>query len=136
VAAFVVPDLVAGNLSAPDTQPDYIGRDKQAIVYLFGPDPVDDRLGAVLGARTSGANRNRMEYGYVPSLGVFGFSRPAPESSLEFVLPGPPMISFANCSFAPFLTMFQAPTFADPPELRNRFPESLINGRSGMIEQR
>ncbi len=122
VATFVVPDLVAGMLSAPDPQPAYVGPDKQAILDLAGPDPVDTRLQNVLGARASGANLDRMEYGYVPSLGVFGFSKPASEQSLGFFLPGPRMIAFANCRFTPGLAQFQTPVFADPPELRGRFP--------------
>ncbi len=122
VATFVVPDLVAGMLSPPDPQPPYFGPDKQAILDLAGPDPVDTRLQDVLGARASGANLDRMEYGYVPSLGVFGFSKPVPEQSLGFFLPGPRMIAFADCRFTPGLAQFQTPTFADPPELRGRFP--------------
>lgn len=125
VATFVVPDLAPGMRSAPDPQPAYFGPDKQAILDLAGPDPVDTRLRDVLGARASGANLDRMEYGYVPSLGVFGFAKPAPEQSLDFLLPGPGMIAFASCRFSPGLAQFQTPSFADPPELRGRFPHAV-----------
>ncbi len=122
-AAFVVPDLVADSFTAPDPQPRWFGNDEQATLELAGPDPVDSRLVGVLGARASGANLVRMQYGYVPSLDVFGFSKPVPDPILDFFLPGPRMIAFANCTFMPGTGSYTTPmAFADPPELRGRFP--------------
>ncbi|HWO17699.1 MAG TPA: hypothetical protein VNO30_02950 [Kofleriaceae bacterium] len=119
VAVFGVPDLVAGQLTAPSPQPTYFSADKQ-VRLTFAGSPVGARLQALLGDRAAPADLLRMEYGYAPSLGISGFTRPAPTPVLDFFLPGPPMIAFANCTFAP-MQLFQTESFADSPELTERF---------------
>ena len=121
VAAFLVPDLVAGTLSVPAAQPTYFGADKQIRLVLSGPPAIDFRLQGLLGARSGTNNPLRMEYGFTPSLGVFAFSRPVPTPVIDFFLPGPQLIAFANCSF-PSLPSFTSDLFADPQEIRSRFP--------------
>src|SRR3712207_1489642 len=76
-----------------------------------------------------------LRYGYMPSFGVFGFSKPAPTPALEFFLPGPQLISFASCRFAPNMGMlYQTESFADAPEIRGRFPAvahvEIVNQRT------
>jgi len=119
-AAFPVPDLVAGTLTPPDSQPVYVGADKQVRLALGGPQPIDARLQGLLGTRAGASDLHRMEYGYTPSLRVFGFSK-VPAPVLDFYLPGPQMIALANCTFAN-TSLYQSELFADPPELRDRFP--------------
>jgi len=121
VAEFPVPDLVAGSLSAPATQPVYVPADKAVRLALNGPKPVDFRLRDLLGARGGTSNPLHMEYGFAPSLGVSGFSKPAPTPILDFYLPGPQLIAFATCTFAS-VPMFTSDLFADPLDIRDRFP--------------
>jgi hypothetical protein len=121
VAEFPVPDLVAGNLSTPATQPTYVGADKQVRLALNGPRPVDFRLKDLLSARGGTSNPLHLEYGFAPSLGVSGFSRPAALPILDFYLPGPQLLAFATCTF-PSVPMFNSDPFADPLEIRDRFP--------------
>ena len=119
VAMFGVPDLVAGQRTAPSPQPTYYSADKQ-VRLTFAGSPVGARLQALLGDRAAPADLLRMEYGYAPSLGVSGFTRPPPTPALDFFLPGPHMIAFASCTFAP-TQVFQTETFADSPEPTERF---------------
>jgi hypothetical protein len=121
VAAFLVPDLVDGMLSAPAPQPEYIGPDKQVRLSLGGPKPVDFRLNGLLGGRAGTSDRLHMEYGYTPSLGMFGFSRPAPTPRLDFYLPGPQLIALASCEFVR-VPLYMTDLFADPQDIRDRFP--------------
>ena len=119
VAAFVVPDMTPNGLTAPDPQPQYYGAGVSVDLTLGSPSPIESRLQEVLGARFAGATLRRMAYGYVPSLDVSGFSRPVPVTAFEFYLPGPLMLTFLTCT----LPSPQPPVvFADPPELRVRFP--------------
>jgi hypothetical protein len=120
-AAFPVPDLVAGTLTPPDAQPVYVGADKQIRLALGGPQPIDARLQGLLGTRAGAADLHHMEYGYTPSLGVFGFSKPAAEPVIDFYLPGPQMLTLANCAFGN-TSLYQSELFADPLELFDRFP--------------
>jgi hypothetical protein len=122
VAAFPVPDMVGGTLTPPTPQPTYVGADKQVRLSLTGPQPIDARLQGLLGTRAgTSPNLHRMEYGYTPSLGVFGFPKLAPPVVLDFYLPGPQMLTFANCTFGS-TSLYQSDVFADPLELRDRFP--------------
>jgi hypothetical protein len=123
VAAFAVPDLVADTYQPPAAQPMYYSADKQVDLNLGGPAPVELRLQDVLGARFGATTFARMEYGYAPSIAVFGFSKPVPDQILDFALPGPQLISLINCTLTPSVSMFQTPSFADPPDLRGRFPQ-------------
>jgi hypothetical protein len=89
-----------------------------------------------------------MQYGYVPSLGVFGFSKPVPAPILDFRLPSPRMIAFASCAVPENAGVYQTEVFADPADIRDRFPPvvhvevvnqrvrgatTLISGFSGVL---
>jgi hypothetical protein len=124
-ATFAVPDLVAGTMTAPEVQPEYISADKNVRLTLGGPALIDVRLQTLLGARAGGAaDVLRMEYGYTPSLGVFGFSRP-PSSPSDFYLPGPLVIALANCTIPQGSTFFQSETFADALDLTPLFSRAV-----------
>lgn len=147
-AAFPAPDLVAGTHTVPAPQPPYESANKQVRLMLGGPAPIDPRLKGLLGARAGTTNISRMQYGYVPSLGVFGFSKPVPAPILDFRLPGPRMIAFANCPVPENIGTYQTEAFADPADIRDRFPPvvhvevvnqrvrgatTLISGFSGVL---
>lgn len=121
-AAFPVPDLVAGMHTAPPLQPSYESANKQVRLMLGGPAPIDARLKDLLGDRAGMTNLSRMQYGYVPSLGVFGFSKPVPAPVLDFRLPSPRMIAFASCTVPENAGTYQTEAFADPADIRDRFP--------------
>jgi hypothetical protein len=120
-AAFVVPDMTPNGLTAPDPQPQYYGVGAEVELTFGGPSLIESRLQDVLDTRFAGTNLRRMAYGYVPSLGVSGFLRPVPVPALDFLLPGPGMLTFLNCTL-PSTAPFTSVTFADPPDLRDRFP--------------
>ncbi len=122
VATFVVPDLVENSLTAPAVQPMYVAADRNVTVRMSGAQPIDSRLRTLLATRATPSNLNRMEFGYAPSTGVLGFSRPASEPVIDFFLPGPVMIAFANCTFSQGTSPVMVPALADPPELSGRFP--------------
>lgn len=122
VATFAVPDLVPNTFTPPATQPTYYFADKQ-VRLSFSGGLIGGRLGTLLGSRLGpGSDFLRMEYGYVPSTGVFGFSKPVPAAVLDFYLPGPRMISFTNCAIPSGTMLYQSETFADSPDLTNLFP--------------
>ena len=137
-ASFPVPDLVAGSRSSPDPQPTYTAANKQVGLSIpLMPEPIYARLGTVLGSRADAApDAVRWEYGYMPSLGVFGFSKPVVEVPGEFLLPGPKMIAFANCAYmaSPGAEVLSTPAYADSSELRPRFPRvvhvEIVNTRT------
>jgi hypothetical protein len=120
VAAFGVPDLVAGQLSAPSPQPTYFTADKQ-VRLTFAGQSIGGRLQSLLGDRAVSTDLFRMEYGFAPSLGMPGFTRSAPTPIIDFFLPGPHMLTLASCTFAP-MQVVQTELFADSPELAERFP--------------
>jgi hypothetical protein len=137
VAAFVVPDMVAGSLTPPAMQPTYLSADKQVRLTLAGTS-IDARLQGLLGSRASATDLLRMEYGYTPSLGVFGFSKVPPSPVLDFYLPGPQLIAFANCTFPQGTGIYQSEAFADPIDLYDAFPRivhvEVVNQRvKGLI---
>lgn len=135
-AAFPVPDLVAGSLSMPVPQPASVSADKQVRLDLpTAPAPIHARIQTVLGSRASASpDTVRWEYGYVPSLGVFGFTKPAVDLPGEFLLPGPRMIAFADCTYTAGNEVLQTPAYADAAELRPRFPRvvhvEIVNART------
>jgi hypothetical protein len=125
-ATFAVPDLVAGSSTAPEMEPEYIVADKTVRLTLGGPRPIDVRLQTLLGTRAGGApDVLRMEYGYTPSLDVFGFSRPPATPPLDFYLPGPLVIALVNCTMAQGSTSFQSETFADALDLSPLFSRAV-----------
>jgi hypothetical protein len=121
-AAFAVPDMTASGLSTPDPQPQYYGGGQFLDLSLGGSTPVQARLQEVLGGRFAGTPLLRMVYGYVPSLGVSGFSKPVPDPALDFLLPGPRMLTFLDCTLAPSTETYSSVPFANPPEMKERFP--------------
>jgi hypothetical protein len=122
VATFVVPDLMENSYQAPAMQPTYVDSDRNVSVRLAGVEPIDSRLRFLLGARAAPANLNRMQFGYAPSTNMSGFSKPAPEQVVDFFLPGPVMIAFANCTFVQGTSPVTVPALADPPEMPGLFP--------------
>lgn len=137
-ATFPVPDLMASGLSPPDPQPSYGLANKQVGLSIpLTPQPIYARLETVLGSRVD-ANPDavRWQYGYVPSLGVFGFSKPVVDTVGEFLLPGPRMIALASCAYiaTPGAERLTTPPYADSLELRPRFSRvvhvEIVNTRS------
>jgi hypothetical protein len=133
-ATFLVPDLMVGALTAPSPQPAYSTILGQVMLGLGGPAPIHARMGTMLGSLVNGANAVRWEYGYVPSLAVFGFSKPVVEEIGAFALPSPRMLAFADCSSTQGSEVLVSPVFADSPELRERFPRvvhvEIVNART------
>ena len=136
-ATFPVPDLMASGLSPPDPEPMYGFANRQIGLSIpLIPEPIHARLATVLGSRSDPSpDAVRWQYGYVPSLGVFGFSKPVVEMFGEFLLPSPRMLTFASCAYiaTPGAEVLTTPAYADSLELRPRFPRvvhvEIVNTR-------